>query len=153
MKSILNNCFLLIIPILIWNLLFAHKLIEAGYPISTIKVKRLEWLENTLRFAVFIIPLFMKFNVSDIHFLRYLTLYIAGILIYFAAWLMIIYFPESKWSTYKIGLLAPGYTPTIWLIAIGLLGNLKIYIYLSIAFVIIHTLSSYFKLKIANVKD
>ncbi|MBO8162009.1 MAG: hypothetical protein H0Z24_10315 [Thermosipho sp. (in: Bacteria)] len=150
MSVILNNCFLLLLPIFIWNLVFAHKLIEIKYPISIIKLGKLEWLENILRAIIFVFPIFMKFNVSNINFSKYFTLYIIGIVIYFTSWLLLIYFPDNYWSTNKIGLLAPAYTTIIWLVAIGLLGNSKVYSYLSVVFTIVHTFSSYLKLKIAN---
>lgn len=147
MKLILNNCFLFLIPVFIWNYIFASKLTEVGYMTNSIGVINLEWMENILRILVFIIPLFMRFNTSSSEFIKNINLFVIGVAIYFISWLMIIYFPDSYWSTSMIGLLAPAYTPIVWLIAIGLLGQFKPYNYLSFLFVTVHILSSYLKLK------
>ncbi|WP_425447962.1 hypothetical protein [Dethiothermospora halolimnae] len=143
----MNNCFLLLIPILIWNLIFTPKLTGVGYMVGAKDIKSLKVFEEILRMAIFIIPLFMRFDTFDKYFKNHIYLFFIGVVIYFGSWLMIIYFPNSCWSTSMIGLLAPGYTPLIWLIGIGLLGNFKAYNYLAVLFIAIHVLSSYFKLK------
>jgi hypothetical protein len=40
----------------------------------------------------------------------------------FASWLLLLLFPGSRWSTSGVGLLAPAYTPLLWLGALGMLG-------------------------------
>lgn len=148
----MNSCFLLLIPIFIWNLIFTSKLTEVGYMATSIKLKKLEWFENILRVFVFTLPVFMRFDISSTDFIKHINLYAIGVVIYFISWLMIIYFPNSYWSTSMIGLLAPAYTPIIWLIAIGLLGRFKIYNYLSLLFVVVHIFSSYIKLRGSRMK-
>lgn len=147
MKYILNNCFLLLIPILIWNIIFTPKLTEVGFMVGSKGIKNLELFENILRIFIFMVPLFMKFDTFDQDFKNYIYLFSIGVIIYFGSWLMLIYFSDSYWSTSIIGLLAPAYTPIIWLTAIGLLGHFKVYNYLSVLFVAVHVLSSYFKLR------
>ena len=44
------------------------------------------------------------------------VLYVIGTLLYFASWLILMYFPEQKCVRII-------YTPLIWLIGIGLIGN------------------------------
>jgi len=51
-----------------------------------------------------------------------IVLYVLGILIYCASWAILISFPNSVCGTIE-GLVAPAYTPLIWLIGIGLIGN------------------------------
>ncbi|SHH21734.1 hypothetical protein [Thermosipho atlanticus] len=131
---------------------FSHKLEKVGYIISKVKFAKLDWLENILRAIVFIVPVFMNFDVSALNLTKYIILYVIGVTIYFISWLMVIYFSNSYWSKSALGLLAPAYTSIAWLIAIGMLGNLKIYNYLAVLFVIVHTFSTYFKLKIAKLK-
>lgn len=52
-----------------------------------------------------------------------MLLYLAGTIIYFMSWLLLIYYPESAWSQSVFGFMAPAYTPLLWLIGIGLVGK------------------------------
>jgi hypothetical protein len=72
--------------------------------------------------------------------------------IYFASWLLLIYFPESAWSHSAIGFMAPAYTTIIWLTGIGLIGETLfaglpyhpiVYIGASTVFVVFHSIHSY----------
>jgi hypothetical protein len=44
-------------------------------------------------------------------------------IIYFASWLLLIVRPDAAWSRSAAGLLAPAYTPLIWLAGIALVGG------------------------------
>ncbi len=46
-----------------------------------------------------------------------------GSLIYFLAWVPLLFAPASAWSTSLIGFMAPAYTPLLWMIGIALLGG------------------------------
>lgn len=148
-KYLLNG-FLLIIPALLWNILLV-KFLPEGYSGKIFDRNVPSWLlifENILRFMVMILPLFMPVGLDT--FLRRigLAIYLTGILLYFASWLVQILFPKSCWSLSKAGFLAPAYTPAIWLTGIGLLtGSFLmfeslwisvIYIVLSFVFVSAH---------------
>ena len=61
-----------------------------------------------------------------------------GLVIYYASWLPLIYLPETAWSTTAAGLLAPAYTPLIWLAGIALVGGSWLYGALSLLFVVVH---------------
>jgi hypothetical protein len=125
MTNYLFNCLWLLAPIMLWNGVFAGKLPKAFQPemfekdIPTLIVDG----ENFFRLVIFILPLLMP--------LRFVTpaqkigmgLYLAGIAIYFLAWLMLMVFPHSAWSLSAFGFLAPAYTPLIWLTGIGLMGS------------------------------
>jgi hypothetical protein len=104
LKKYLLNCFLLTIPIMIWNIIFTSKLPQYYQP-------EIFWKD---------IPVWLEYfeNIS-----RILILYIGGTLIYFASWLVLIYFPNSSWSSNIFGFMAPAYTPLLWLTGIGFVGN------------------------------
>ena len=50
-------------------------------------------------------------------------MYLAGMIAYLGAWLMLIYAPQSGWSTSLAGSMAPAYTPLVWLTGIGMIGT------------------------------
>lgn len=52
-----------------------------------------------------------------------LVLYVIGTVVYFASWLLLILAPESAWSRSAIGFAAPAFTPALWLLGIGLIGD------------------------------
>jgi hypothetical protein len=60
------------------------------------------------------------------------------VLIYFASWLPLIYARETAWSKSAAGLLAPAYTPLIWLAGIALVGGSWPYALASLLFVGLH---------------
>ena len=120
----LSNCFLLILPALLFNVAFISSLPKAfsmdffwkdippyvGYP------------ENILRVFAFAIPIFFPLRFITPRQKGGLVLYLAGTIIYFVSWMLQLFFPESAWSTSWIGFMAPAYTPLIWFLGIGLIG-------------------------------
>ena len=68
---------------------------------------------------IFLMPLRISTTAQKKGF----ALYVAGTLVYFASWLILMYFPKSMWSKSVLGLLGPAYTPLFWLIGIGLIGD------------------------------
>jgi hypothetical protein len=140
------NCFLLSIPILIWNLILANKLPKVFQ--SEIFWKDIPPLisygENISRFAIFGLMFFMPVSILTATQKKGIALYIIGSLLYFASWLMLIYFPYSVWSNTIFGFMAPAYTPLLWLLGIGFIGNsfyfnlaYKRWMFISIAIVFI----------------
>jgi hypothetical protein len=102
--------------------------------------------ENVTRILVFVLPLFMRLDVSQ---KAGLALYAIGVLVYSLAWLAEIVSPRSAWSTSAWGFMAPGYTPALWLAGIGLIGKKLfvpvpytpwVYVALSAAFLMFHNL-------------
>ena len=148
------NCFILVIPIFLWNILFAASL-PRGYSMEFF------WedippiigtTENVLRIIVFFLPLLMPLTIKTTGQKIGLGIYLVGLAIYFLSWIMQIYYPDSTWSSSLFGFLAPAYTTIIWLIGIGLIGNklfIKIpyhpiiYITISAVFVFVHTTHAY----------
>jgi hypothetical protein len=119
------NCFLLTIPVLIWDLLLTDKLPEAYQP-EVFWHDIPSWItygESISRTIVFVLTLLMPIRMASSLPKRSLFLYLAGLLIYFASWLPLIYFPASSWSNSLPGFMASAYTPVLWLTGIGLMGN------------------------------
>lgn len=119
------NCFLLTLPIMVWNIVLTRKLPQDFQPAIFWKdiPAFLTYGENISRTMVFILTLLMPLRISTLTQKRGLFLYVGGTLLYFASWVVLIIFPNSAWSNSIIGFTAPAYTPLFWLIGIGLIGN------------------------------
>ena len=154
-KKYLLNCFILLIPMFIWNMLLYDKLPE-GFNIDIFWKnipKTISYPENIFRILVFALPIAMSLNLKTKSQKWGMVQYTIGTLIYFLSWLMLIKYPESEWSKSMIGFTAPAYTPIIWLIGIALIGKntlylkrislVSVYILLSVIFVIFHTWHTY----------
>ncbi|MBK7129459.1 MAG: hypothetical protein IPH66_08870 [Crocinitomicaceae bacterium] len=124
-KKYLLNCFLLTIPILIWNIVLTNKLPKDFQPevFWNDIPNYLTYGENISRIMVFILTFLMPLNILTHTQKKGLILYLVGTIFYFASWIFLIYFPESWWSNHIIGFMAPAYTPILWLAGIGLIGN------------------------------
>ena len=154
MVKYLKNCFWLFLPVFIWNIVLASKLPIKYSPefFDNNIPNYISYSENILRAILFSFPVIMIFSLkSKIQKLGF-GLYLVGIIIYFASWLVQIYYPSSFWSESILGFTAPAYTTIIYFIGIGLIGKqtfLKTryvsfsYILLSICFVIIHSIHTY----------
>ncbi|WP_157046197.1 hypothetical protein [Geotalea uraniireducens] len=149
------NTFWLLLPILVFNVIFARYL-PSAYKTDQFWKDIPGWIslaENILRIAVMILPLVMRFSISTLSQRVGLWLYLVGIVLYFASWWVQIAFPESAWSTSAAGFLAPAYTPVVWLAGIALIGDTltisampyssRIYLVLSGLFLIFHNLHAW----------
>ena len=121
----LLSCGLLTVPILVWNVVFTRFLPPAlGSKEFWRDIPPLvAHGESTLRFAVVVLPFLMPLDVATAAERPGLLVFVAGALIYFAAWVPLMIAPQSAWSTSRLGFLAPAYTPLIWLTGIGLMGR------------------------------
>ena len=151
MIEYLFNGFILVIPILVWNLLL-YRSLPVWHRISI--GNRIQWFDGFLRYFIFGIPLFLRFSVfTDIHQFGW-ALYGFGIIIYFVSWILSISGTVNKDQS-VITALAPAFTPIIWLVGIGLacwesgwrLYLLLLYFLSSIVFLIIHTMHTLEKYK------
>jgi hypothetical protein len=124
-KEYVLNCFLLTIPILLWDYMFTERLPKAFQPEIFWKdiPSFIAHIENASRLIMFVFICFMPLKIVTPIQKKGLVLYVIGTLLYFASWLMLMYFPNSIWSKSVLGLLSPAYTPLIWLIGIGLIGK------------------------------
>jgi hypothetical protein len=118
-------CFLLTIPIMLWNVFLTKKLPKAFQSeIFWDDIPSfLTYGENVSRIIVFILTFLMPLSILSSTQKKGLFLYISGSILYFASWLILIYFPDSGWSNSILGFMAPAYTPFLWLTGIGLIGN------------------------------
>lgn len=153
-KKYIFNCFLLLIPIFIWNLIFYDQL-PAAYG-SEIFWKNIptyiSYPENLFRIIVLSTPILMSLSLKSRQQKMGFIIYSIGTIIYFLSWLVLILHPNSNWSQSLLGFMAPAYTTIIWLIGIGILGHKTfiripkaslIYIILACVFVVFHALHTY----------
>lgn len=119
------NCFLFTLPIMVWNIVLTSKLPQEFQPEIFWKdiPPLLSYGENISRLVVFMLTLLMPLSISTETQKRGLFLYAGGTLLYFFSWIVLIVLPNSAWSKSLIGFTAPAYTPLVWLIGIGLIGN------------------------------
>ncbi len=147
----LLNCFLLIIPALILNLLWVARLPPMWQFESFWKdiPPAIAYGETISRIVVNVLPVFMPLRVSTKRQRTGLVIYIIGTLTYFLAWVLMVYFPNSTWSTSLVGATATAWTSLLWLIGIGLIGDSLyspipyrswVYISMSVIFAAFHTL-------------
>lgn len=153
-RMYLLNCFLLLIPLFLWNIILAGFLPKA-YSHDVFWNDIPNWIgysENILRIVVFVLPVIMIFSLKTRLQKIGFIIYLVGIVIYFLSWVSAIIYPQSNRTTSLIGFMAPAFTTIIFFVGIGLIGNksfLKlsnistIYIGLSILFVIFHSAHTY----------
>ena len=148
------NCFLLLIPLFLWNIFLVDYLPESyGSAIFDKDIPKLiSYSENILRIIVFLLPAIMLLSLKTRIQKIGLGIYVIGVLLYFASWTLVIIDPQSLWSMSLIGFTAPAFTTAIWFVGIGLIGNKSyfkipylslIYVCLAILFVILHTAHAY----------
>ena len=151
----LINCFLLITPALILNLFWATRLPPMWQFESFWKdiPPILAYGERISSIVINILPVFMPLRVSTKRQRIGFMIYIMGALTYLLAWVLMVYFPSSLWSTSLVGATATAWTSLLWLIGIGLVGDSLylpipyrswIYISLSVIFAVFHTLHAVF---------
>jgi len=123
LRKILSNGYIVILPILIWNIIltsklpsaYDQKLFNSNIPFTIIIG------ENIFRSIIFLLPLFFRLNISSsINKMGVIT-FTSGVALYISSWLMLIYAQNSGWSNSVLGFTAPAYTPIIWLIGLSLL--------------------------------
>ncbi len=133
------NCLWLMLPLLAWNLVLGPKITD---PRITSDSRSPAWLliaENITRMVVFMLPLLIPLQVREFLSKVGLTIYIAGTLVYFASWLLLLFAPSSAWSNSVLGLLAPRLTPFLPFLGIALIGRSWLYSVLGAGFVLLHT--------------
>jgi hypothetical protein len=125
LKKYFFNCFLLTIPVLLWDYIFTDKLPKAFQPEIFWKdiPSFIIYGENNSRLIMFVFISFMPLKIITNKQKNGLLLYVVGVLLYFLAWVILMYFPNTVWSKSILGLLAPAYTPLLWLVGIGFIGD------------------------------
>ncbi|MGB0429620.1 MAG: hypothetical protein ACPGLV_04040 [Bacteroidia bacterium] len=123
---ILKNCFLLTIPILVWNVIFYDKL-PPLFQEEFYWDKIPTWLvfaENTTRIFTFILISFLgvTFDSQSLRNKLGWVLYTIGTLVYFLSWVAL--FDNNDYTSQAILFeMGPSITPFIWLIGIGILSK------------------------------
>lgn len=123
MRRYLLSSFLLLLPVLAFNAIFAGALPAPFQPEvfwSEIPAP-LAWVENMARIGTLALPLLMPIALPPRR--AGWLLYGIGLAAYLAAWLMLMLASGSGWSTSAAGLSAPAWTPALWLAGIGLVGK------------------------------
>ncbi len=154
MKKYLFNCFLLVIPALIWNIALTGKLPEAFQPETFLTdiPSHITYGENIFRVLIFALMLFMPLKIVSPIQKQGLIIYVLGLVIYFGSWLMLMFLPDSEWSQSLFGFMAPAYTPLFWLGGIALIGDSSYFHFpyrrvffalFSVLFLIFHNLHTY----------
>lgn len=119
------SCGLLLLPVLLWNLVFVEALPPA---LSMAEFWRdippgLGYVENAARTVVSALPFFMPLECTSPVQRRGLRLYASGVALYFAAWVPLMVAPSSPWAIHPIGFFAPAYTPLVWLVGLAMVGQ------------------------------
>ncbi len=154
MKKYLSNCFLLFIPILLWNILLVDYLPVGFHPDNFDKdiPPLIKYGEIILRLVVFVLPVVMLFSIKTKWQKVGLFIYLLGLVVYFLSWTLLILRPESNWSHSLLGFMAPAYTTILFLVGIGLIGRKAffkirhlslIYNIFSFLFVMVHSAHVY----------
>jgi hypothetical protein len=149
-----NNCLWFFMPVIIFNIIFAKYLPENYLRNIKHPVIAIETIARAITIAFSMI---MAVNLDSEIGKVGLIVYIIGMLIYFCSYFIAIKVPAISFHNNLIVLLAPYWTSVLWLTGIGLLGNKSflnipyhyaIYIAISIAFAIIHSIHGYICCKI-----
>jgi hypothetical protein len=144
------NCFLLLVPVFIWNICLAGALPLPYSPglFNKDVPAPLLLAENCLRLPLFAFPLIMRLGLSSQQQRTGLAVYVVGVVLYAISWLVQIRVPQSPWSRSTAGFSAPAYTSAMWLAGIGMIGEHsfiewtyrpQFYFGLVAAFVFVHT--------------
>lgn len=123
--DIFKNGIWLTFPILIFSFSLMNSLPSELTPAQFNKGISGELLicENIVRIFVFTMPAFFSVGISTNTQKRGLTLYLAGVILYYLSYLTLIIYPDSSWSTSMIGFVATAYTNIFWMIGLSLLGE------------------------------
>jgi hypothetical protein len=135
----LTNCFWLIIPLLVWNMIFGSKITQEQITSDANSPTWLLALENLFRLATFILPFAIPMQFESASWIAGLAIYLGGTFIYFSSWLPLIYKPQTKWSQSIPGLFAPRLTPFISLLGVSIIANSWFYGLIAAVFILFHT--------------
>ncbi len=135
----LLNCFLLVLPLLVWNMLLAPRITDSRITSDAHSPAWLLIAENVSRIAVFTLPLLFPLRINDPLSKAGLATFLLGALVYFVSWLPLLFAPGSAWGSSVPSLLAPRLTPLLPLFGIALIGRSWPYGAMLGVFVLLHT--------------
>ena len=100
MTKYLANCFLLLLPVFIWNIALFSRLPKGfGEEIWNNVPSWLNITEVVFRTLAYLMPLLLVFSLQSKTQKIGFGVYLVGLLIYFSSWSMQLYYPTSDWST------------------------------------------------------
>ena len=121
-KYLLGNCGLLLLPVFLWNILLYQHLPEAFQTRVWNNVPAyVSGVEFAGRVVLFTIPFFFLIGRTQKNHKRILYLFIAGLLLYFLSWLLLVLSPDTSWSNSILGQTAPAWSAGLWIIPLGFL--------------------------------
>ncbi len=132
------NCFWLMFPILIWNIIFYKKLPQKEFRNNKKLSRTVVYLESFLRYIVFSIPLVLPIKFDALYLELGLLIYLIGLVLYFFTWIPLLFFSESKLSKSPIILMLPFASPIFPFIGIALISHSLIYGLISFVFISVH---------------
>ena len=140
------NGFWLILPAIVWNVVFASRLTAPGFTDDSAVPQAILWSETVLRILLFAGPvlLAMKLPLST----PWLTVLVAGYALYFASWLPHLLAPGGPLAQHPAIILGPAITPLIWLLAIAALTESRVYAAASVAFIVVHVAHQFFSFRL-----
>lgn len=123
----LFSCIWLSVPVLIFDGLFTARLPAPFQPENFLRdiPPAIGLVENATRIGVFALMLLMPLG----HWRDKapgLALYAVGLAAYGLAWLPPLVAPDAAWNATIPGFLAAAYTPALWLVGIGLVGERRL---------------------------
>ncbi len=148
-KYYLKNCFLLLIPVIVWNIIFrpySPELFHGDAYWNNISLF-IKWSESILMITVLILPMFMPLKVKKKSQKTGLVIYLIGLVVYIFAWRPLVLYPDGTWSNNPVGFFTPSISLLFILIGIGLIGNRLffkirykrvIYILISFLYILFH---------------
>ena len=132
----LVNTFLFFVPPLIWNLALWQ-----GLPMGYFPGAAPPWVvisENVFRYSAMAYSLALPVKTGHNLFLPGLAVYIAGMMAYFADWLILSYLPDSAAAQSTILRFGPEFLPIVWLGGMSLMARSPFLMVLSTLFVGLH---------------
>jgi len=134
----LINCLWLILPLLVWNIVFGSKLNDSRLTSDANSPPWQLLAENGTRILVFALPVLIPLQFQNGTSKAGFVVYLIGTLIYFVSWIPLMIAYQSYWSRSTIGTLAPFITPLFVFWGIALIGQSWGYGIVSILFIILH---------------
>ncbi|MEA3439632.1 MAG: hypothetical protein U9R58_05055 [Chloroflexota bacterium] len=134
------NGFLLILPLLAWNVIFTPRLTQEGFTSDANVPAWILVAETLLRIVVFVFPLFLPLNLKDGRQRIGFAVYLIGMILYVGSWIPFLISPDFAWCSTTVGILAPYLTPLIIFVGIGMIGGSTLYIIIATAFTVFHTM-------------
>ena len=144
-----SNCFLLFIPVILFDIVFTKYLPELYLKNTSHTIVP---IETTVRIALIALSAIMKINVQNRKGKIGVLIYITGLILYFISYFVLINYADVVIGKNMILQLSGYWTAMIWLIGIGFIGNrlfvkvpyhYTLFIILSILFGIVHTYYGY----------